>query len=278
MSQKNAIDRPENRSIFNYNLRSSSTPKPNLLRSSPRLIVENKGEDDNKALQAENEKLKQLNNTLHNEVKKLKSQLQQEKIKKLNKFENTFIREQEDQIKRLKMQLEEQKERYVQVELEKRKMADSMKQIKEKLQDKFKSSVMSLLETNISKMETILLSKSDQHIKQIEKLKDQTSELLKRIDKERYIKVQDARRLHNKLLSIKMLFEEQSTNLEEKSIAKMDRCFTEIQSVKSTVLRATDVLKKRNEKKLEEEEESYKYTNAFTSAGEGSVLDISKCY
>lgn len=31
-------------------------------------------------------------------------------------------------------------------------------------------------------------------------------------------------------------------------------------------------------RKLEDEEESYKFTNAFTSAGEGSVLDISKRY
>ena len=31
-------------------------------------------------------------------------------------------------------------------------------------------------------------------------------------------------------------------------------------------------------RKLEDEEESYKFTNAFTSAGEGSVLDIAKRY
>ena len=31
-------------------------------------------------------------------------------------------------------------------------------------------------------------------------------------------------------------------------------------------------------RKLEDEEESYKFTNAFTSAGEGSVLEISKRY
>ena len=55
---------------------------------------------------------------------------------------------------------------------------------------------MSLLETNISKIKIMLLSKSDQHAKQIEELKDKTGELLKQIDwlKERYIKVQSARR------------------------------------------------------------------------------------
>ena len=31
-------------------------------------------------------------------------------------------------------------------------------------------------------------------------------------------------------------------------------------------------------RQLEDEEESYKFTNAFTLAGEGSVLDISKRY
>ena len=55
---------------------------------------------------------------------------------------------------------------------------------------------MSLLETNISKMKTMLLSKSDHHTKQIEELKDKTGELFKQIDwlKERYVKVQNARR------------------------------------------------------------------------------------
>ena len=48
-----------------------------MSRSSQRIIMGNKKVDDNKALQAKNEELKQLNKTLHNQVEELKLQLQQ---------------------------------------------------------------------------------------------------------------------------------------------------------------------------------------------------------
>ena len=48
-----------------------------MSRPSQRIIKENKKVDDNKALQAKNEELKQLNKTLHDQVEQLTSQLQE---------------------------------------------------------------------------------------------------------------------------------------------------------------------------------------------------------